>query len=166
MTQANETVGRKQRHGHLDPVTVTAIEQLRKLAQSATDGPRVIALAVELRNKGVPLRVFAKCCGVAVSIIASWQASGARSDTTPARRHIKGSLGAQRSPQMQVIDVVRPERAVGRWPRTKPEEFVDAPSPSGDFITHAHTTLDLRDVNPQYRCLTRHPFPRCLPHKI
>ena len=56
MTQANKTVGRKQRHGHLDPITVTAIEQLRKLAQSAIDRPRVIAQAVELRNKGVPLR--------------------------------------------------------------------------------------------------------------
>ena len=117
MTQQNETVGRKQRHRHLDPVTITAIEQLRKLAQSATDRPRVIAQAVELRNKGVPLRVLANSCGVAVSTIASWQARVARSDTTPARRHIKGSLGAERSPQMQVINVVRPDCAVGLWPK-------------------------------------------------
>lgn len=117
MTQANETVGRKQPHGHLDPVTVKAIEQLRKLAQSATDRPRVIDQAVELRNKGVPLRVLAKCCGVAVSTIAGWHARGARSDVTPARRPINGRLGAERSPQMQVIDVVRPERAVGLWPK-------------------------------------------------
>jgi predicted component of type VI protein secretion system len=43
-----------------------AIEQLGKLAHSGTDRPRVIDQAVELRNKGVPLRVLAKCCGVAV----------------------------------------------------------------------------------------------------
>ena len=40
MTQQNKTVGRKPHHRHLDPVTVKAIEQLRKLAQSANDRTR------------------------------------------------------------------------------------------------------------------------------
>ena len=117
MTRKKDTVGRKQRPRHLDPVTVKAIEQLRKLAQSATDRPRVIDQAVGLRSKGVPLRVLAECCGVAVSTIAGWQARGARSSMMPARRPMNEGLRGERSPQMHVIDVVRPERAVGLWPK-------------------------------------------------
>ena len=63
------------------------------------------------------IRVLAECCGVAVSTIASWQARGARSSTMPARRPMNEGLRGERSPQMHVIYVVRPERAGGLWPK-------------------------------------------------
>jgi len=87
------------------------------MPDSVPPRPKAAVMTASRVRAKVELRVLAKCCGVAVSTIASWHARGAKSDTTPARRLIKGSLGDQRSPQMQVIDVVRPERAVGLWPK-------------------------------------------------
>jgi hypothetical protein len=110
-------VGRKKYTEVLGPEIIEALAKLKKLAQVGNDRPRLMVEVAALRKKGVPVGALADCCSVSTRTINLWSAGSRKLDTTPVRQNSKRGLTPERIPQMQILDVVRPERVGGFWPR-------------------------------------------------
>lgn len=109
----------KRRPKALDPLTAAALDKLGGLARSSGDRSRVMRQVADLRSKGVPLKVLADSCGVTARTISTWQARGRGSETVTRRqkRTVKPITRPDRPPEIKVVDVVRPDRSGGLWPK-------------------------------------------------
>lgn len=114
--RTKSTVGPKRGRGNYGTATEAALANLRKLAQSAADRPRVLKQVTALRAKGVTLSDLADCCGVVPSTICSWQKTK-KTSKKPSRRHeVERVFQSSEPSQMQIVSVV-PPKGGGFWPK-------------------------------------------------